>query len=296
MVAQSFDGAATTAGIKTGVAKRFNEVIPQPVFVHKLNLALQDATKQISYVSDIMLIVQNVSVFVGRSAKRHALFEHLQGDEKKQFLQTFCATRWSSRYLAIKSFVKLYKYLLTFLEIVGADADPVTASSARGYSKQVKNFHFIFYCNVLLLLFEKTHILSKFLQLLNNNVVQALELCHVTIMDLTEMKNNYAEIYEVAKKICEEEEIEINICLNSNQNNTRKRARINENNSSIDQHKESFEKIIEVYISALNTRFPKNELKCVIAIYNLLMLSDEKANSVSYYTEILKYKKFINLE
>ena len=96
--------------------------------------------------------------------------------------------------------------------------------------------------------------------------------------------------------ICEKEEIEINICLNSNRNNTRKRARINENNSSIDQHKESFEKIIEVYISALNTRFPKNELKCVIAIYNLLMLSDEKANSVSYYTEILKYKKFINLE
>ena len=58
------------------------------------------------------------------------------------------------------------------------------------------------------MLFEKAHILSKFLQLPNNNVVQALELCHVTIMDLTEMKNNYAEIYEEAKKICEEEEIE----------------------------------------------------------------------------------------
>ena len=109
---------------------------------------MQDATKQLSYVSDILLIVQNVSVFVEKSAKRHALFEHLQVDEKKQFLQTFCATRWSSRYLAIKSFVKLYKYLLTFLGIVGADADPVTASSARGYSKQVKNFDFIFYFNV----------------------------------------------------------------------------------------------------------------------------------------------------
>jgi hypothetical protein len=81
----------------------------------------------------------------------------------------------------------LYKYLLTFLEIVGADADPLTASTARGYIKQVKNFDFLFYSNVLFLLFEKTHILSKFLQLPNNNVVQALELCDVTIMDLNEM-------------------------------------------------------------------------------------------------------------
>jgi hypothetical protein len=106
MIGQSFDGAATMAGIKNGVAKRFKDVIPHSVFVHcyahKLNLALQDATKQLTYVSDILVIIQNVPVFVERSAKRHALFEHLQGDEKKQFLHTFCATRWSSKYLAIK--------------------------------------------------------------------------------------------------------------------------------------------------------------------------------------------------
>ena len=68
MVGQSFDGAATMAGIKTGVAKRFTDLIPHVVFVHcyahKLNLALQDATNQLKDVSDILLILQNVSVFV----------------------------------------------------------------------------------------------------------------------------------------------------------------------------------------------------------------------------------------
>ena len=34
LVGQSFDGAATMAGIKSGVAKRFIEKVPYAVFVH----------------------------------------------------------------------------------------------------------------------------------------------------------------------------------------------------------------------------------------------------------------------
>jgi hypothetical protein len=88
MVAQSFDGAATMAGIKTGVAKHFTDLIPHAVFVHfyaqKLNIALKDATNKLKAVSEILVIVQNVSVFVERSAKRYTLFEHLQVTRKKQ--------------------------------------------------------------------------------------------------------------------------------------------------------------------------------------------------------------------
>ena len=90
MVAYSFDSAAKMAGAKSGVAKRFLDIGSFAVFVccyaHKLNLALQDATNQIKCVSDVLLIIQNVSVFVERPAKRHALFEQLQEDEKKRTL------------------------------------------------------------------------------------------------------------------------------------------------------------------------------------------------------------------
>ena len=65
----------------------------------------------------------------------------------------------------------MYKYLITFLEIVDDDNDKTIGATARGFLKQVKCFNFVFYCNVLVLLFEKTYILSKFLQKPNNNVV-----------------------------------------------------------------------------------------------------------------------------
>jgi hypothetical protein len=70
---------------------------------------------------------------------------------------------------------------------------------------------------------------------------------------------------------------------------SRKRVRDNENNLSFDQTKESYDKIIDVYISELKTRFPKDELKSVIVLYNLLMLNDEKENSDSNYTDLLIY-------
>ena len=296
MVAQSFDGAATMAGIKTGVAKRFTDLIPHAVFVHcyahKLNLALQDATNKLKAVSDVLLIVQNVSVFVERSAKRHTLFEHLQGDEKKATLHNFCATRWSSRYLALKSFVKLYKYLLTFLEIVDDDNDKTIGAAARGFLKQVKNFDFVFYCNVLLILFEKTHMLSKFLQMPNNNIVQALELCDVTILDLNTTKNNYIEILESVKKICEEEYIDTVL-----EPISKKRKNYSlEVETNADKYKKSFNHIIDVYISELQIRFSKNEFKSIIAMYNLIMLKNEKEHAEYNYNDLIKYEKLVDLE
>ena len=53
--------------------------------------------------------------------------------------------------------------------------------------------------------------------------------------------------------------------------------------------------MIDVYISELENRLQKNELNSVVAIYNLIMLSDEKENTKNMYTEIFKYEKFITL-
>ena len=308
MVAQSFDGAATMAGAKSGVAKRFLDIVPYAVFVHcyahKLNLALQDATNQIKCVSDVLLIIQNVSVFVERSAKRHALFEHLQGDEKKRTLQNFCATRWSSRYLALKSFVSLYKYLLTFLEIVDDDNDKAIGATARGFLKQVKTFNFIFYCKVLLLLFEKTHILSTFLQKPSNNIVKALDLCDLTIMELKEMrKRSFVEIFEDCESICNQEEIEVPFSETVNESNnknmkphSKKRKQPENENYRNLKYQDQFEKIVDIYIVEIGKRFPKGELAGIIALYNLLMLKSSIDHLKFDYSVLLKYDKFVNFE
>jgi hypothetical protein len=308
MVGQSFDGAATMAGIKSGVAKRFIERVPYAVFVHcyahKLNLALQDATNQLKCVSDVLLIVNNVSVFIERSAKRHALFEHLQSEEKKRTLKSFCATRWSSRYLALRAFVKLYKYLLTFLEIVDDDNDKAIGAAARGFQKQVKSFNFVFYCNILLLLFEKTHILSKFLQKPNANIVQALDLCDITIMNLEQMKENcFDEIISECKIICEDANIEIptfgsvNECYQEKQRSKKRKNIDNDDlNDAIINQKEQLIKIIDIYKIEIRKRFPREELNSIILFHNLLMLKDNHEHSQFDYNLLLKYSKFIDFE
>jgi hypothetical protein len=53
---------------------------------HKLNLPLFDASMQIHDVSDLIDIIESVSVFVRRSQKRHALFGHKKDDSKKERL------------------------------------------------------------------------------------------------------------------------------------------------------------------------------------------------------------------
>jgi hypothetical protein len=121
MVGQSYDGAATMSGLKNGVASKFLKIAKSAVYVHchahKLNLALCDASMQIDDVSDVIDIVESVSVFVKRSAKRHALFEHIKDDSKKERLKLFSATRWESRYASIKAFVSSFEYLITFLDV-----------------------------------------------------------------------------------------------------------------------------------------------------------------------------------
>ena len=53
--------------------------------------------------------------------------------------------------------------------------------------------------------------------------------------------------------------------------------------------------MIDNYISELENRLQKNELNSVVAIYNLIMLSDEKENTKNMYTEIFKYLNMKNL-
>jgi hypothetical protein len=188
--------------------------------------------------------------------------------------------------------VKLYKYLLTFLEIVDDDNDKTIGAAARGFLKQVKNFDFVFYSNVLLILFEKTHMLSKFLQMPNNNIVHALELCDVTIMDLNTLKNNYDEILESVKNKCEEENIDTVLEPMSK----KRKTHALEVETNAEKYKKSFNNIIDVYISELQIRFSKNEFKSIIAMYNLIMLKNEKEHAEYNYNDLIKYDKLVDLE
>ena len=121
LVGQAYDGAAVMSGIKNGVAVKFLELAKTAIYIHchahKLNLSLCDASMQVKDISDVLNTIQNASVFIQRSGKRFALFEHIKDGIKKERLKLFCATRWESCYRSIKAFVENFEYLITFLEV-----------------------------------------------------------------------------------------------------------------------------------------------------------------------------------
>lgn len=120
MVGQAFDGASNMSGSKSGVAARFLKDYKKAIFVHchshKLNLAIQASCKHLADVTKVLDTVQSVSVFVERSAKRHALFEHVQGSQHIT-LKLLTETRWSSRFHSLEALSESFIPLVTFLEV-----------------------------------------------------------------------------------------------------------------------------------------------------------------------------------
>ena len=55
------------------------------------------------------------------SAKRHELFEFLQGDKKTVTLKVLSETRWACRVRAFSAMVETYSSVVTFLQVVDDD-------------------------------------------------------------------------------------------------------------------------------------------------------------------------------
>ena len=121
LVGQGYDGAATMSGSKNGVAARILRAYNTALFVHchnhKLNLALFDASSEYKEIRNTLNIIENLYAFVERSAKRHALFSHIQDEKKKVTFKKYCQTRWSSHLDALKAVVKTFTEIKTFLSV-----------------------------------------------------------------------------------------------------------------------------------------------------------------------------------
>jgi hypothetical protein len=279
MIAQAYDGAATMAGSVSGVQTRFLQINPVALFVHcyahKLNLGLNDACGSIKEVSDVLLDIQNVSVFIERSAKRHALFQHIQAADQKITLKKLCETRWASRYQSLKAIVKTHTSIFTFLEIADDDNDHSVGATARGIQKKIKTMNFIFYSTSLLLLFERIHTLSCLLQSKDLCVKTATDLVEKILKSLLNLKNDkdeYDKIYEQCLKVCEDNRIDIE---EDRRGKRRKGAEAN-NYSHQDVYQNKFQTLIQVFYDYINKRFDKTSLVTVIELSKCLLTYDLK--------------------
>jgi hypothetical protein len=128
---QCYDGASNMSGRHSGVQARILQKCEKALYVHccvhSLNLALQDATRSIPMIRDVLDYVKELSTIIRASAKRYALFEKLrkrlqltEANEGETMLSTtlrpLCPTRWTVRATSMRSVVDNYDAILATLE------------------------------------------------------------------------------------------------------------------------------------------------------------------------------------
>lgn len=108
-----FDGASNMSGRFSGVQARLKKLCPESLFVHcanhSLDLALQEAAREVSLIAESMNFVQGTAVVIRESAKRKNLYESMFGcDAAVVTILAICPTRWCVRTIAIKRVCSAY--------------------------------------------------------------------------------------------------------------------------------------------------------------------------------------------
>ena len=137
IVGKAFDGAANMNGIYKGLSTRMKECSPYAIYVHSyghlLNLALQDTMKEIEPLRNALGNIQSLYNFLEASPKRHALFSDVEDENEKykQTLKSLSVTRWSCRWVAVKSvYYQIERIVKTLLEL-SSDKDSKTYTDSR---------------------------------------------------------------------------------------------------------------------------------------------------------------------
>lgn len=101
------------SGRFSGVQARLKKLCPESLFVHcanhSLDLALQEAAREVSLIAESMNFVQGTAVVIRESAKRKNLYESMFGcDAAVVTILAICPTRWCVRTIAIKRVCSAY--------------------------------------------------------------------------------------------------------------------------------------------------------------------------------------------
>ena len=122
---QAYDRAAIMKGIRSGVAARIRNDVPQALPVHCLahclNVCLQDAGKQINLLRDAIQLTREIVELINCSPKRRHLFtEYLlaKSDKPSGGLKPLCPTRWTVRAATMEAVIMQYSMIMGTLEDV----------------------------------------------------------------------------------------------------------------------------------------------------------------------------------
>ena len=167
---QGYDGASNFMGHLNGVARKFQDEVPQAVpvhcFAHCLNLSLQDSCRQLKPVRDAMDLVKEISALITNSPKRQNIFEKIQSDFgiSSKAVRPLCPTRWTVRTGAIGAVLENYEALQETMEEINVSGNDDYSRRAGGVVSLMNKFETYFGLEVSHMLFAATEQLSTNIQ------------------------------------------------------------------------------------------------------------------------------------
>lgn len=229
---QGYDGASNMQGelrgLKTLILNETPSVYCIHCFAHQLQLTLVALAKKHSDVDDFFCIVTNVLNIVGSSFKRRDLLRQHQAEKLEELLisgevhtgrglnqergiQRPGDTRWGSHYRTLDNLIVLFSSIVHVLEVVTHEgpnyADRLVVESLM---TKIKEFEFVFMLHLMWKVLMMTNDLSSSLQMMDQDIVNAMGLLTRTKQRLQRMRNSeFQSLMDDVSSFCDKHEIMI---------------------------------------------------------------------------------------
>lgn len=185
-IAQTYDGANVMRGHLNGVQALLKKEVPQTLHTHcanhRINLVLVDVTKNIEEVDLFFNLLQDLYIFMSGSVI-HSKFIELQKyilkTNKPIELKRLCLTRWSSQIYCCRAVKDTLEIILLLLNKV----------NAVGLLKKI-DFKFIYLLLVFNDFLSQIHIVSKYLQDTNTDIIESMTLIEATKKYFLDLRND----------------------------------------------------------------------------------------------------------
>lgn len=168
---QCYDGAASMAGHRSGVATQIKSLNEKCLYTHcyghALNLAVGDVIKEIPELKEAFGTAYEICKLVKKSPKRDTQLKNIReatGNESKS-VHEFSPTRWTVRGQVLESFLKNYKELMELWTWSLSNVKlPDMRARINGVMTVMSSFNFVFCCCLGETLLKHTDNLSRSLQ------------------------------------------------------------------------------------------------------------------------------------
>ena len=181
---QAYDGASNMSGVRNGVQAQVKREADRALYVHcfahSLNLCVQEVSKGIELIRNVMDFIYQLVQLIKFSPKRTTIFSRFKKEislsndhTPSPSLRTICPTRWTVRHRSIESVLLNYKVLQDTLEEIQKGRDEY-AAKAHGMVLQMEMFDTFFGLKLAHFIFSAAEQFSVNLQAKDFTVQEAI--------------------------------------------------------------------------------------------------------------------------